>query len=147
MIIPLEPNLEGLAERRFFSFARQMLDRQVEGDSDRISALVESETQRAVGLGELRGQCDEYKACVRVLGDLAQLRWQLVDSGYGLELHSPRPQDGRVSDAVQVQRRKEAIRNELRPRVVQQFANPSVRKFIRRAERPRSRPGGSRLRS
>ena len=118
-----------------------MLDRQVEGDADRISALVESETQRAVGLGELRGQCDEYKACVRVLGDLAQLRWQLVDSGYGLELHSPRPQDERVSDAVQMRRRKEAIRNELRPRVVQQFANPSVRKFIRRAERPPASSG------
>ena len=141
MIIPLEPNLEGLAERRFFSFARQMLDRQAQGDADRITALVEAETRRAVGLCELRGQCDEYKACVRVLGDLAQLRWQLVDSGYGLELHSPRPQDERVSDAAQVRRRKEAIRNELRPRVVQQFANPSVRKFIRRAERPPASSG------
>lgn len=141
MIIPLEPNLEGLAERRFFSFARQMLDRQAEGDADRISSLVESETRRAVGLGELRGQYDEYKACVRVLGDLAHLRWQLVDSGYGLELHSPRPQDERVCNAAQAQRRKKAIRNELRPRVVQQFANPSVRKFIRRTERPSASSG------
>ena len=136
MIIPLEPNLEGLAERRFFSFARQMLDRQATGDADRIGALVDDETRRATGLGELRGQCDEYRACVRVLGDLAQLRWQLVDSGYGLELHSPRPQDERVSDPAQVRRRKQAIRNELKPRVLQQFTSPSVRKFIRRAERP-----------
>ena len=78
MIIPLEPNLEGLAERRFFSFARQMLDRQAAGDAEGIRALVESETRRAAGLGELRGQCEEYTACVRVLGDLAQLRWQLA---------------------------------------------------------------------
>ena len=145
VIIPLEPNLEGLAERRFFSFARQMLDRQAEGDAERISALVESETQRAAGLGELRGQCDEYNACVRVLGDLAQLRWQLVDSGYGLELHSPHPMDAQVSDNTQARRRKEAIRNELRPRVVQQFANPSVRKFIRRAERPPASSGRRRI--
>ena len=141
MIIPLEPNLEGLAERRFFSFAREMLDRQAAGDSDRIGALVDAETQQATGLGELLGQCDEYRACVRVLGDLAQLRWQLVDSGYGLELHSPRPQDERVSDPAQVRRRKQAIRNELKPRVLQQFANPSVRKFIRRAERPPASSG------
>ncbi|MDD9981623.1 MAG: DUF4338 domain-containing protein [Gammaproteobacteria bacterium] len=141
MIIPLEPKLEGLAERRFFSFARQMLDRQVDRDADRIIALVESETQRAGELGELRGQCDEYKACVRVLGDLAQLRWQLVDSGYGLELHSPRPQDQRVSDPALVRRLKEAIRSELRPRVLQQFANPNVRKFVRRVERPPASSG------
>ena len=141
MIIPLEPNLEGLAERRFFSFARQVLDRQAAGDVERIGALVDEETRRATGLGELRGQCDEYRACVRVLGDLAQLRWQLVDSGYGLELHSPRPQDERVSNPEQVRRRKQAIRNELKPRVLQQFASPSVRKFIRRAERPRAASG------
>ena len=141
MIIPLEPNLEGLAERRFFSFARQILDRQVDGDTECISALVESEAQQATGLGELRGQYDEYTACVRVLGDLAQLRWQLVDSGYGLELHSPRPQDARVSGPEQVLRLKEAVRNELRPRILKQFTNPSVRKFIRRVEQPPASSG------
>lgn len=141
MIVPLEPQLEGFAERRFFSFARQMLDRQTAGDADRIGALVDAEARQATELGDLRGQCGEYKACVRVLGDLAQLRWRLVDSGYGLELHSPRPQDERVSDPVQVRRRKQAIRNELKPRVQQQFARPSVRKFIRRAERPPASSG------
>ena len=136
MIIPLEPKLEGLAERRFFSFARQMLDRQAAGDSGRIGKLVESETHRAARLRDVKGQCDEYTACVRVLGDLAQLRWTLVDSGYGLELHSPRPRDERVSGAAAARRRKEAIRNELRPRLLQQFSDPHVRKFIRRMERP-----------
>ena len=86
-----------------------------------------------LGLG---GQCGEYTACVRVLGDLAQLRWRLVESGYGIELHSPRPQDRRVSDPVQSRLRKEAIRNELRPRVLQQFSDRNVRKFIRRMECP-----------
>ena len=136
MIIPLEPSLEGLAERRFFSFARQMLDRQLAGDQGRISALVEAEAVRAPELRELKGQCGEYTACVRVLGDLAQLRWKLVESGHGLELHSPRPQDNRTSTPCEVRRRKEAIRNELRPRVLQQFADRHVRQFIRRLERP-----------
>ena len=78
MIIPLEPSVEGLAERRFLSFARQMLDRQVAGDQQRITGLVEEETVRAPQLHELAGQCDEYTACVRVLGDLAHLRWKLA---------------------------------------------------------------------
>ena len=136
MIIPLEPSLEGMAERRFRSFARQVLDQQVAGDQGRIAALVEAETVRALELRELHGQCDEYTACVRVLGDLAQLRWQLVESGHGLELHSPRPQDNRMSTPCEVRRRKEATRNELRPRVLQQFADRPVRQFIRRLERP-----------
>ena len=136
MIIPLEPKLEGLAERRFFSFARQLLDRQTVGDPGPISSLVEGEAARATGLRELGDQCDEYSACVRVLGDLAQLRWRLVESGYGLELHSPRPQDERVSSPAEARRRKESIRRELRPRVLQQFADENVRKFIRRMESP-----------
>ena len=136
MIIPLEPSLEGLSERRFLSFARQMLDGQAAGDQERISALVEAETVRASELSELEGQRAEYTACVRVLGDLAQLRWKLVESGHGLELHSPRPQDARTSTPCEVRRRKEAIRKELRPRVLQQFAGRHVRQFIRRLERP-----------
>ena len=136
MIIALEPKLEGLAERRFFSFARQMLERQEDRDPRRIGPLVDVEARRAAWLHDLKGQCEEYTACVRVLGDLAQLRWTLVDSGYGLELHSPRPRDERVSDAATARRRKEAVRNELRPRLLQQFSDPNVRKFIRRMERP-----------
>ena len=138
MIIPLEPRLDGLAERRFFSFARQVLDRQTAGDPAQIGTLVQAETTRASGLRDLGGQCDEYTACVRVLGDLAQLRWRLVESRYGIELHSPRPQDDRVADTAQSRLRKEAIRKELRPRVLQQFSDGNVRKFIRRMERPPS---------
>ena len=134
MIVPLQPKLEGHAERRFFSIARQMLDGQAAGDPERISALVDIETTSAPGLSDIRGQHDEYVACVRVLGDLAHLRWRLVDSGYGLELHSPHPQRERVSDGAHAHQRKEAIRNELRPRVLQQFSDPNVRKFIRKME-------------
>ena len=136
MIIPLEPTLEGLAERRFLSFARQVLARQAARDQDRITALVEAETALAPQLRELEGQREEYTACVRVLGDLARLRWTLVESGHGLELHSPRPHDERTSAPCEVRRRKDAIRSELRPRVLQQFADRHVRRFIERLERP-----------
>ena len=112
-----------------------MLERQ-DRDPERIGNLVEDETARVSRLGDLKGQSDEYEACVRVLGDLAQLRWTLVESGYGLELHSPRPQDKRVSGPAQARERKEAIRSELRPRLLQQFADPNVRKFIHRMEHP-----------
>ena len=128
--------LEGLAERRFLSFARQVLARQAARDQDRITVLVESETALAPQLRELEGQRDEYTACVRVLGDLARLRWTLVESGHGLELHSPRPHDERTSAPCEVRRRKDAIRSELRPRVLQQFADRHVRRFIERLERP-----------
>lgn len=137
MIIPLEPKLEGFAERHFLSFARQLLEQQADGNTDRIDALVEGETTRALQLSDVKGQCDEYTASVRVLGDLARLRWSLVDSGYGLELHSPHPRDEQVSGLVQAHQRKEAIRNELRPRVQKQFSDSNVRKFIRTMERPR----------
>ena len=146
MIIPLEPRLEGLAERRFFSFARQMLDRQ-KRDPARIGSLVKNETTRVSGLDDIKGQSHEYTACVRVLGDLAQLRWTLVESGYGLELHSPRPQDKLVSGPAQARRRKDAIRAELRPRVLQQFADPNVRKFIQRVERPPASSGRKSIRT
>ena len=146
MIIPLEPKLEGLAERRFFSFAQQMRDWQAAGDAERIGVLVKSETHRATRLQDLKDQCDEYTACVRVLGDLAQLRWTLVDSGYGLELHSPRPRE-RVSGAAAARRRKEAVRKELRPRLLQQFSDPHVRKFIRRMEYPSAASGRKSVRT
>ncbi|MDE0392913.1 MAG: hypothetical protein OXI57_12690 [Rhodospirillales bacterium] len=136
MIIPLEPSLEGLAERRFLSFSRQVLARQAARDQDRITAFVDAETALAPQLQDLEGQRDEYTACVRVLGDLARLRWTLVESGHGLELHSPRPHDAHTSAPCEVRRRKDAIRRELRPRVLQQFADRHVRRFIERLERP-----------
>ena len=136
MIIPLEPRLNGLAERRFFCFARQVLDRQHAGDSRQIAALVETEATRAPQLRDLKGQSDEYKACIRVLGDLAHLRWKLVESKFGLELHSPRPDDDHTSGTLATRMHKQAIRDELRPRLIQQFSDEHVQRFIRRMERP-----------
>src|SRR3712207_7030575 len=48
-----------------------------------------------------------YTTLFRSLGDLAQLRWSLVESGYGLELHSPRPHDGRVTTSDEARARKD----------------------------------------
>ena len=141
MIISLEPTLTGLAETSFKKFAKRILARQAEGDMKGMGTLVEMETQHATSVVELTGQREEYVACVRVLGDLAKLRWQLVDSGYGLELHSPRPRNDRTSKSEQALHRKKLVRDELAPRVLQQFENPSVQKFIQQLERPRSGSG------
>ena len=54
MIIPLEPNLEGLAERRFRGFARQVLAREAARDQDRITELVEAETRAHPNSARLR---------------------------------------------------------------------------------------------
>ena len=136
MIIPLDPYLEGLAEKRFFSVALQIRDRQKMGDRHRISSIVKEEAVRAATLPDLNGQTDRYTACVRVLGDLAQLRWEIVETGYGLELHSPRAHDDHVTTSEGVRQRKEAIRQELAPRLRQQFEDNGVRNFIRQMERP-----------
>ena len=136
MIIPLEPSLKGLAERRFLSFARQVLAWQADRDQDRITALVEAESALAPRLREFEGLRDEYTACVRVLGDLARLRWTLVESRHGLELYSPHTHDARTSAPCDARQRKGAIRNQLCPRVLQQFADRHIRRFIERLERP-----------
>src|SRR5262245_16761397 len=136
MIIPLEPHLEGTAEKRFFSVARQIMGHQKRRQPSHIPPLVESEAARAAHDVDLNGQADRYVACVRILGDLAQLRWSLEESPYGLELHSPMVQDGQVRTPDEARARKEAIRAELRPRVHQQFEDKAVRAFIRQMESP-----------
>ena len=141
MIIPLEPCLEGLAERRFLIFALQVLHEQEDGNKERISELVKSEAECAKEIPEIQGQRDEYTACVRVLGDLAQLRWRLVKSSHGLELQSPLPQNSRTSTPCDLKQHKEEIRNELRPRVQQQFSDRHVRQFIQRLEHPAASSG------
>jgi|SRR5579859_885963 len=136
MIIPLEPKLEGLAEKRFFGIARQILQCQKAREPQRISILVDDEAHRAAGNAELNGQVDRYVACIRILGDLAQLRWTLEETDYGLELRSPKAHDERVRTPEEARARKDAIRAELRPRVHQQFEDKSVRAFIRQMESP-----------
>ena len=136
MIIPLEPKLEGLAERRYCDFFRRLIDMQEVGDREGISALVEEESSLAYIIRDLRGQCESYVACVRVLGDLAHLGWKLEKSQYGLEIHSPRSNDELVSETDHLNVSKEAIRKQLRPRVLKQFEESSVRDFVNKMEQP-----------
>ena len=83
-------------------------------------------------------QRDEYIACVHVLGDLTQLRWHLVENEYGFELHSPPIDEDRNSEQVHIDQHKERTRSELRPRLIQQFTNESVRNFITSVEHPKA---------
>lgn len=136
MIIPLEPKLEGLAEQRYYDFFRRLSEMQEAGDHEGISALVEEESHLAHDLRDLRGQCEPYIASIRVLGDLAHLGWKLKNSQYGLELHSPRSNDESVSESDHLNMSKEAIRKQLRPRVLRQFGESSVREFVNKMEHP-----------
>ncbi|HEX6014937.1 MAG TPA: hypothetical protein VFY87_24695 [Geminicoccaceae bacterium] len=58
MIIPLDPSLEGFAEKRFFSIARQIRARQSDGDSAQIGTIVEAESRDANLRPELNGQAE-----------------------------------------------------------------------------------------
>ena len=69
---------------------------------------------------------------------LHNLRWRLIDDGYGLELHSPQFQNRRVKGNESIQQYKKTIRDELRARIDEQFSSSSVRRFIRNAEQPPS---------
>lgn len=138
MIIPLEPKLEGLAAKRFFNFARKIKDLQFEKNSIRINSLVKAETQLVPQIDVIIDQRDEYIACIHVLGDLAQLRWNLVENEYGFELHSPPIDEDRNSEQVHIDQHKERTRSELRPRLIQQFTNESVRNFITSVEHPKA---------
>ncbi len=75
-----------------------------------------------------------YEACVRVLSDLARLRWRIVEQGYGFALESRRERVvGRPT--AEVVALKELLRSELRPVVDEQRCQPAVLEFIARMER------------
>ena len=75
-----------------------------------------------------------YEACVRVLSDLARLRWRIVEQGYGFALESRRERVvGRPT--AEVVALKELLRSELRPVVDEQRCQPAVSEFIARMER------------
>ena len=138
MIIPLEPNLEGPAEKLFFDIARQILHCQEEGNARKISSIVEEEISRVNSPSDFEGPIDCYEACLRVLGDLAQLRWKLVENSYGIELHSPQSHNTDVMTPGEIRDLKETIRGELGQQRQRQFEDKHVKIFIQRMERPPS---------
>ena len=134
MFTTIRHDLEGLAAERFRSLAAQLRRLQQQGAAaERLDALCRDEIkwiESAVGLNGCR---EKYEACVRLLTDLAKLRWRIVLDGFGIELAAP---NARKVSASQVAAYKDSVRMELESQLRHQFRATAVRDFIRRMEKP-----------
>ncbi len=137
MLCPIFPQLEGIALERFHALSRQVMQQQQSGRA-RLDDLCENEVRWAAAQPGLNGSRDQYEACVRVLIDLARLRWRVQEDRFGFELVAPR---GGGFTPQQTHQYKAAVRAELQPQLSAQFAEPSVAKFIRQMERPTAKSG------
>ncbi len=134
MICQVFPRVEGVALDRFRALAKQLMQYQRAGQTANLEELRRREldwVQHQVGLNGAR---EEYEALARVLIDLAKLRWRVEEDRFGIELLAPQES---VGNSVNIPDYKETVRNELAPHLAEQFADPSVRKFIRQMESPR----------
>ena len=81
MIVPIYPPLDGEAAERFHAFATRLACAQHSGngkDADDMGRALEEEIGwcRSATCG--REKVLAYEACIRVLSDLARLRWRIV---------------------------------------------------------------------
>ena len=133
MIVPIYPPLDGEAAERFHVFAMKLADAQRTRNSDDMNRALGAEIgwcRSAVGFD---GNLLAYEACVRVLSDLARLRWRIVEQGYGFALESRRDRV-RGRPTAEIVALKELLRSELRPVVDEQRFQPAVLEFIARME-------------
>ena len=131
MLVPIYPPLDGRTAERFPVFARALAAAQARGDRQAIAAHLQEEIcwrMAAPGLGD---QGLVYEACVRVLTDLARLRWRIVEEGYGFCLENPK-ESRRGRSTAELIASKEALREQLRPVVEEQQSHPAVQDFLRR---------------
>ena len=134
MIVPIYPSLDGEAGERFHGFAMKLADAQRARSADGMNRALEAE------IGWCRSaKCSEenvlaYEACIRVLSDLAQLRWRIVEQGYGFALEN-RKERVRGRPTAEIVASKETLRRELQPVVEEQKRHPAVLDFIARMER------------
>jgi hypothetical protein len=134
MFTHVHHDLEGLAAERFRSLAAQLHRLQQQGaHSVRIDALCQDEIRWAASAPGLNGCREKYEACARLLTDLAKLRWRVVPDGFGIELAAP---NARRVPANETAAYKDSVRQELSSQLRQQFAQKSVRTFIRKMEQP-----------
>ena len=140
MIVRIDSPLEGEAAERFLAVARAL--------SRFSGAVVEQDVQSQLNeeiawcrnSSLVEGVQTAYEASIRVLFDLARLAWQIHLEGHGVELIAPRTPIGSMSpEAVLLE--KERTRALFRPLVNAQFAEDSVRTFIRALESPTRQSG------
>lgn len=134
MDVNIQPALDGLANERMHAFAMQLADARLSDEA--IRKLVERESSWAHRAKFLNGQTHAYDASARLLADLRLLKWTVRADNCGIELQSPPHPRLKHKSPNAVAESKEAIRKELSPALAQQFADPLVREFIRKAETP-----------
>ena len=136
MITSINPPLEGLAAQRFLALAQQLARRQDRRLPAEFAELLDAEVRWSRTQPHLNGCREAYEAASRVLVDLARLTWTIHPHGYSIELHSPTFRPDRQSTPDDIGRHKRAVRQELAPLREAQFREESVRRFIRRMEKP-----------
>lgn len=136
MISSIHPSLEGIAAERFFALGQELMRRQRSNQIDGLLGLSERENAWADHQPGLNGDKQRYKACARVLIDLAKARWNVAEDRFGIELRSPDPTFGHHLSPTQIEHAKRRVRAELQPLLDHQFGNASVRRFIAQMEQP-----------
>jgi hypothetical protein len=133
MIVPLYPPLGGEAAERFHAFATTLACAQRAHSRRTMIAALECEVDWCRSATYLGKSALIYEACVRVLTDLARLRWRIVEQGYGFALENPKEIVGGRSTGETIAS-KESLRGELRPVVDEQLRHPAVLDFIAKME-------------
>src|SRR5436309_1200514 len=136
MISPIHSGLQGSAAERFFALGQEVRRRQRSNQCDRLTELSEREASWADHQVGMNGDRDRYKACARVLVDLAKARWTVAEDRFGIELQSPDAILQHALSQQEIERGKSLVRSELQPLLNQQFESPSLRKFIAQLEQP-----------
>ena len=133
MIVPIYPPLDGEAAELFHAFAMKLADAQRTRSADDMNRALGAEIDWCRSATGLDQNLLAYEACVRVLSDLARLRWRIVEQGYGFALESRRDKVG-ARPTAEIVALKELLRSELRPVVDEQRHQPAVLEFIARME-------------
>lgn len=133
MIVPLFPPLDGEAAERFHAFATTLADAQRAGRKDEMYRALALEVEWCRSATHLGKRAPAYEACVRVLTDLARMRWRIVEQGHGFALENLKELvGGRPTEEIIAS--KELLRGELRPAVDEQQRHPAVLDFITKME-------------
>ena len=133
MIVPIFPPLDGEAAERFHAFALRLACAQRAGAANDMSSALEEEVRWCRSARFSRENILAYEACIRVLSDLARLRWRIVEQGYGFALENRKERiSGRPT--AEIMASKKTLRSELQPVVDEQKRHPAVLDFIARME-------------
>ena len=134
MIVPIFPPLSGECAERFRTFAMKLVCAQRARSANDMRSALEEEIRWCRSPRCFEENALAYEACIRVLSDLARLRWRIVEQGYGFALEN-RKERVRGRPTAEIIASKEMLRRELQPVVDEQKRHPAVLNFIAGMER------------